>query len=70
MEYDAYRGDLELLSAAPRSQVSSIKLDEAQRHFTVQKAHYDQLRADVAVKLKFLNENKVNTHQALIFVLS
>lgn len=69
IEYDAYRSDLEALSTTPRSQVSSIKLDEAQRNFTAQKNTYDQLRADVAIKLKFLNENKckVMHKQLLLF---
>ena len=59
MEYDAYRGDLEAIEALPSTQVSSIKLEEAQRKHTGHKAVYDQLREDVSVKLRFLNENKV-----------
>ena len=48
-----------MLSQQPRSEISSIKLEEAQRNFNGHKAHYDRLRADVAIKLKFLEENKV-----------
>ena len=65
MEYDAYRGDLEAIEALPSTQVSSIKLEEAQRKHTGHKAVYDQLREDVSVKLRFLNENKV-----IFFLLS
>ncbi|KAK7076558.1 Arfaptin-1 [Halocaridina rubra] len=67
IEYDAYRSDLEMLSQQPRSEVSSIKLEEAQRNFSMYKAHYDRLRADVAIKLKFLDENKVKVmHKQLL----
>lgn len=67
IEYDAYRSDLEMLSQQPRSEISSIKLEEAQRNFNGHKAHYDRLRADVAIKLKFLEENKVKVmHKQLL----
>ncbi|KAK8727239.1 hypothetical protein OTU49_009775 [Cherax quadricarinatus] len=67
IEYDAYRSDLEMLAQQPRSEVSSIKLEEAQRNFNGHKAHYDRLRADVAIKLKFLDENKVKVmHKQLL----
>ncbi|XP_042207716.1 arfaptin-2-like isoform X3 [Homarus americanus] len=67
IEYDAYRSDLEMLSQQPRSEISSIKLEEAQRNFSGHKAHYDRLRADVAIKLKFLDENKVKVmHKQLL----
>lgn len=67
VEYDAYRSDLEMLTQQPRSEVSSIKLEEAQRNFNGHKAHYDRLRADVAIKLKFLDENKVKVmHKQLL----
>lgn len=67
VEYDAYRSDLEMLSQQPRSEISSIKLEEAQRNFSSHKAHYDRLRADVSIKLKFLDENKVKVmHKQLL----
>ncbi|XP_064089768.1 arfaptin-2-like isoform X3 [Macrobrachium nipponense] len=67
VEYDAYRSDLEMMSQQPRSEISSIKLEEAQRNFSMHKAHYDRLRADVAIKLKFLDENKVKVmHKQLL----
>ncbi|RXG73323.1 Arfaptin-2 [Armadillidium vulgare] len=67
IEYDAYRSDLETLNQQPRAEVSSIRLDEAQRQFHVQKANYDRLRSDVAIKLKFLEENKVKVmHKQLL----
>ncbi|XP_068249928.1 arfaptin-2-like isoform X4 [Palaemon carinicauda] len=67
VEYDAYRSDLEMLSQQPRTEISSIKLEEAQRNFSMHKAHYDRLRADVSIKLKFLDENKVKVmHKQLL----
>ncbi|MCL4138486.1 UNVERIFIED_CONTAM: hypothetical protein GTU68_062476 [Idotea baltica] len=67
IEYDAYRSDLETLTEQPRAEVSSIRLEEAQRQFHSQKANYDRLRSDVAVKLKFLEENKVKVmHKQLL----
>ncbi|XP_076051981.1 arfaptin-2-like isoform X8 [Oratosquilla oratoria] len=67
IEYDAYRSDLEALTQQPRTEVSSIKLEEAQRQFNAQKVQYDRLRADVAIKLKFLDENKVKVmHKQLL----
>lgn len=67
IEYDAYRSDLESLTQQPRAEVSSIRLEEAQRQFQCQKANYDRLRSDVAIKLKFLEENKVSVCLNFIF---
>lgn len=51
IEFDAYRMDLEL-SSAPAN-------EEAQRSFSKHKETYEKLRADVTVKMQFLDENRV-----------
>lgn len=43
----------------PRDAGTLCRLDIAQAHFQAHRAKYEKLRADVAVKLKFLEENKV-----------
>ncbi len=68
IEFDAYRSDLDALQGSPSTPGSTptsamgggARLDEAQRKFAAHKEKYDKLRADVAIKLKFLEENKVN----------
>ena len=37
--------------------------EEANRKFEAQKTKYDKLRADVAIKLKFLDENRVSVYR-------
>ncbi|TFJ97828.1 kinetochore protein NDC80-like protein [Platysternon megacephalum] len=59
LEYDAYRTDLEELSMGPRDASTLCRLDTAQSQFQSHKGKYEKLRADVAIKLKFLEENKV-----------
>lgn len=59
LEYDAYRTDLEELSLGPRDAGTLCRLDVAQSQFQSHKDKYEKLRADVAIKLKFLEENKV-----------
>ncbi|NXX49869.1 ARFP2 protein, partial [Tricholaema leucomelas] len=67
LEYDAYRTDLEELSLAPRDASSLCRLDAAQSHFQSHKEKYEKLRADVGIKLKFLEENKVKVmHKQLL----
>ncbi|XP_032909075.1 arfaptin-2 isoform X3 [Catharus ustulatus] len=58
LEYDAYRTDLEELSMGPRDASAVSRLDAAQSQFQSHKDKYEKLRADVAIKLKFLEENK------------
>lgn len=60
LEYDAYRTDLEELNLGPRDASTLCRLDAAQANFHAHRAKYEKLRADVAVKLKFLEENKVS----------
>ncbi|GAB6023894.1 Arfaptin-2 [Chamberlinius hualienensis] len=67
VEYDAYRTDLELLTQASMSESNIAKLDEANRNFAVHKERFDRLRQDVAIKMKFLDENKVKVmHKQLL----
>ncbi|XP_030329285.1 arfaptin-2 isoform X2 [Strigops habroptila] len=67
LEYDAYRTDLEELSMGPRDAGTLSRLDAAQSHFQSHKDKYEKLRADVAIKLKFLEENKVKVmHKQLL----
>ncbi|KAG7260378.1 hypothetical protein CRUP_003065, partial [Coryphaenoides rupestris] len=67
LEFDAYRADLEELSLGPRDSVAMARIEGAQQHFQVYKDKYEQLRADVTIKLKFLEENKVKVmHKQLL----
>ncbi|XP_015746309.1 arfaptin-2 isoform X2 [Python bivittatus] len=67
LEYDAYRTDLEELNLGPRDASTLCRLDAAQANFQAHRAKYEKLRADVAVKLKFLEENKVKVmHKQLL----
>ncbi|XP_044274557.1 arfaptin-2 isoform X3 [Varanus komodoensis] len=67
LEYDAYRTDLEELNLGPRDASTLCRLDAAQANFQTHRAKYEKLRADVAVKLKFLEENKVKVmHKQLL----
>nr|CAG4636397.1 EOG090X0AQE [Eubosmina coregoni]SVE69972.1 EOG090X0AQE [Eubosmina coregoni] len=66
IEYDAYRSDLEMLLQSPSSGQSSA-LAEAQRAYDEHKIEFEKLRADVSVKLRFLNENRVKVmHKQLL----
>ncbi|XP_033372281.1 arfaptin-2 isoform X5 [Parus major] len=67
LEYDAYRTDLEELSMGPRDAGAVSRLDTAQSQFQSHKDKYEKLRADVAIKLKFLEENKIKVmHKQLL----
>ncbi|XP_037069980.1 arfaptin-2-like [Pollicipes pollicipes] len=70
IEYDAYRADLEWLqqSGEPAGAAGvAAKLEEARRQHDAKKAHYEKLRADVVIKLRFLNENRVKVmHKQLV----
>lgn len=59
LEYDAYRTDLEELSLGPRDAGTRGRLESAQATFQAHRDKYEKLRGDVAIKLKFLEENKV-----------
>ncbi|NXY88402.1 ARFP2 protein, partial [Alcedo cyanopectus] len=67
LEYDAYRSDLEELSLGPRDASAVSRLEAAQSHFQSHRHKYERLRGDLAVKLKFLQENKVKVmHKQLL----
>lgn len=59
IEYDAYRTDMEAVLSAPRTQAASVRAEETRQEFEQQKQRFDRLRSDLAIKLKFLEENKV-----------
>jgi hypothetical protein len=66
IEYDAYRTDLELLAQAPRTDVNTARLEEAQQSYELHKVNFEKLRSDVSIKLKFLDENRVNSSGYLV----
>ncbi|MEE6461262.1 hypothetical protein FKM82_001242 [Ascaphus truei] len=67
IEYDAYRTDLEELNMGPRDAITMPKIEQSQQLFQAHKEKYDKMRSDVAVKLKFLEENKVKVlHNQLV----
>jgi len=61
IEYDAYRSDLEMLAQMPRTDSSTVRVDDAQQNYQRHKEEFEKLRSDVIVKLKFLDENRVST---------
>ncbi|XP_068703577.1 arfaptin-2-like [Montipora capricornis] len=67
IEYDAYRTDMESTQAGPRTAAIAIKAEEAKQQYDVQKEKFDKLRGDLAIKLRFLEENKVKVmHKQLL----
>ncbi|XP_077984477.1 arfaptin-2-like isoform X2 [Glandiceps talaboti] len=67
VEYDAYRTDMEALQLQPRDSATVAKVEESKRKYSVHKEKFDKLRGDVAIKLKFLEENKVKVmHKQLL----
>ncbi|XP_030633573.1 arfaptin-2a isoform X1 [Chanos chanos] len=67
LEFDAYRTDLEELSAGPRDGTTMMRIDMAQQQYHIHKDKYERLRSDVTIKLKFLEENKVKVmHKQLL----
>ncbi|CAO2582636.1 Arfip2 [Lemmus lemmus] len=67
LEYDAYRTDLEELSLGPRDAGTRGRLESAQATFQTHRDKYEKLRGDVAIKLKFLEENKIKVmHKQLL----
>ena len=59
-EIYSYRTDLEELNLGPRDANTLPKIEQSQHLFQIHKEKYDKMRSDVSVKLKFLEENKVN----------
>ena len=69
IEYDAYRSDLEILLQSTSSGQSTA-LAEAQRAHDEHKVEFEKLRADVSVKLRFLNENRVKVSYRYTFMFT
>lgn len=57
LEYDAYRFDLETLKTSPENKYSEI--NSLERDVSVHKERYENLKRDVKIKIKFLDENRV-----------
>ncbi|XP_016363299.1 arfaptin-2a isoform X3 [Sinocyclocheilus anshuiensis] len=67
LEFDAYRTDLEELSAGPRDAAAMVRIEIAQQQYQIHKDKYERLHSDVSIKLKFLEENKVKVmHKQLL----
>lgn len=52
---------MEELNLGPRDASTLPKIEQSQHLFQIHKEKYDKMRSDVSVKLKFLEENKVNS---------
>jgi len=67
IEYDAYRTDLDYLKLAPKDASINGYLDAASCKFDEHKNKYERLKADVSIKLKFLDENRIKVlHKNLL----
>lgn len=60
IEYEAYCTDLEELIRVPLGPHSFPKVEQSKLLFPTYKEKHKQMSNDVAIKLKFLEENKVN----------
>ncbi|KAF2879185.1 hypothetical protein ILUMI_26985 [Ignelater luminosus] len=64
IEYDAYRTDLE--SLMPKAD-GAVDFDEAQKNFEAHRQNFMKLRAEVTIKMKFLDENRIKVmHKQLL----
>ena len=60
VEYDAYRTDLEEVEKVPvTTDVQKARVDAAKAEFSQHRQGFDNLRQDVFVKLRLLDENRV-----------
>ncbi|XP_055697724.1 arfaptin-2 [Phlebotomus papatasi] len=65
IEYDAYRSDLE----SSKPEATSPGSEDAQKSFMKHKEQYEKLRSDVAVKMQFLDENRIKVmHKQLVLL--
>lgn len=67
LEFDAYRSDLEELSLGPRDAAAMVRIEMAQHDYQIHRDKYERLRSDVTIKLKFLEENKVDSFPFVFF---
>ncbi|ALC46508.1 CG17184 [Drosophila busckii] len=67
IEFDAYRMDLE--NTKPELTQAASSLEETQRSYAHHKDQYEKLRGDVAIKMQFLDENRIKVmHKQLILL--
>ncbi|KAH8381693.1 hypothetical protein KR093_010684 [Drosophila rubida] len=67
IEFDAYRMDLE--NTKPEITQAASTLEETQRSYAHHKDLYEKLRGDVAIKMQFLDENRIKVmHKQLILL--
>lgn len=67
VEYDAYRSDLEVVTHSPRTDSNTASIEEAHRNYELHKQHFMKLRGEVAIKMKFLEENRIKVmHKQLL----
>lgn len=57
VEYDAYRFDLESIKAMPEDRSNEIA--GLERELAIYKERYENLKKDVLIKVKFLDENRI-----------
>jgi len=70
IKYDAYRLRVDDLKLHPaRDASSTVKLREAEAALQLHKHKYDRIHGDLAIKLKFLEENKVMVCQKHLYLL-
>ena len=68
IEYDAYRTDLEFYGSARDTEINQLRMAETQVRFSEKKTEFEKLRADVQIKLKFLDDNRVSVRK--VFAVS
>ena len=51
---------MEYYNSAPKTEINLAKKTETEDVFNRQKLEFERLRSDVQIKLKFLDENRVN----------
>lgn len=69
VEYDAYRSDLEVVTHSPRTDSNTASIEEAHRNYELHKQHFMKLRGEVAIKMKFLEENRVSKLPSSVVLL-
>ena len=60
LEYDAYRFDMESLQSGPRTDAKIQQINDLETELVFYKEKYEKLKKDVQVKIRFLDDNRVN----------
>jgi len=63
VKYDAYRQRVDSMKTAQtsgRSAPSAVKIREVEAALQLHRQRYERMQNDLVIKLKFLEENKVN----------